>query len=225
MRLLPSVGACVALLLSTVGATAQQTARHEFPDHGFSLEIPTRWATMPTTLTAAFDSAMATREPADARTVAGFQMVASPERLAPPYVMVRVQRVAALSREDLAAAAMSPSRLIGLNSWLAYVAETYGKSYDMRDFTWNDNDAIFWMASSGAEDPYPDLANVTGAVAFEGAFVVVAYRTFPSTDLKMVRDSIRQILLSLRPLGNSPSPARGPLGPQRQERSRRPIRS
>lgn len=225
MRLLPSVGGCLALLLAAGAAAAQQTARHEFPDYGFSLEVPTRWATMPAALTAAFDSTMAAREPADVRTVAGFQMVASPNRLAPPYVMVRVQRVAPISREDLAAAAMSPSRLIGLTSWLAYLSETYGKSYDMRDFTWNDSDAIFWMASSGAEDPYPDVATVTGAVAFEGAFVVVAYRTFPSSDLKMVRDSIRQLLLSIRPLANSPAPALVPLRPQRGDATRRSSRS
>ena len=73
----------------------------------------------------------------------------------------------------------------------------------------------------GAEDPYPDVATVTGAVAFDGAFVVVAYRTFPSSDLKMVRDSIRQLLLSIRPLANAPAPALVPLRPQRRDATRR----
>lgn len=224
MRLHPLIPAALALLLAAPGlAPAQQKQRHAFAEYGFSMEVPSRWAQMPEQLLAAFDSSMARREPADIRSVAGFQMVASPHRLAPPYVVVRVQRIEPMTREELAASAMSPARLLSLRGWLEYVAEAYGRSYSMSDFTWNDRDAIFWMATSGAEDPYPEVASITGAVQFDGVFVVVAYRTFPSTDLKMVRDAIREALLSVRPLpGARPetAPARSP---RRQERPDAPA--
>jgi len=220
MRTTPFVGATTLLLLAVAAPSAAQvTQRHDFPEYGFSIDVPARWAEMPEPLVAAFDSSMARREAADVRTVAGFQMAASPHRLAPPYVVVRVQRVAPLTREELAAAAMAPARLLGLRGWLDYVAESYGRNYSLNDFTWDDSDAIFWMASSGAEDPYPDVATITAAVAFDGVFVLAAYRTFPSTDLKVVRDSLRDMLLSVRPLPGAnpdPVPARAPLRPQQR---------
>ena len=199
MRLCGSGGVLVLLLLSVASpANAQDNRSRErvsFPEQGFSIAIPAGWQEIPDSLIQA--RAATNPPPPGVRDLAGFRPIPG-DWFTPPYLMVKAQDTGPVEPAELERLALDPSRRLALLQWLNLLEKTYGVRYDPALFGWSPADRIMWVAASGPSEPFPDVISVAGAVVYPRGVVLVAYRVFPSMDLVLVRNTVRDILLSVQ---------------------------
>jgi hypothetical protein len=191
-----------AALLLGAGASvveAQEVRRVDFPEHGFSIAVPAVWQRVSDPAVEEFDRAESGASQAGVQTLAAFHPFAPPRSFTPPYVLVKLQRVGPISAAELSSMARNPFRLIAIQEWLQHIEESYGTRYPLDTFAWNDREGILWMVNSGSEEPFPEIVSVSGAIPVPGGAILVAYRAFPHTDLRVLRDTVRSILVSARP--------------------------
>jgi hypothetical protein len=198
MRSLRSLTAALLLATGASVVDAQEVRRVEFAEHGFSIAVPMLWQQVPGPEVEQFDRVDTRAAEAEVETLAAFQPFVPPRFFTPPYVLVKVQRVGSISAADLSSMARNPIRLIAVQEWLDHIAEAYGTRYPLDTFAWDDRDGILWMVNSGTEEPFPEIVSVSGAIPAPDGALLVAYRAFPHTDLRALRDTVRSILISVR---------------------------
>jgi hypothetical protein len=170
--------------------------RMTFRAHGFSANIPAGWVAIPDSVIQARTETMS--QPPGVRDIAGFRPLSAPDWFAPPYLMVKVQDTGPVAATDLERLSLDPARRVALAQWLDLLERAYGVDYDPSLFSWNRSDRIMWVVASGVSEPYPDVISIAGAVTYPEGVVLVAYRVFPSMDLREARNVVRDVLLSVQ---------------------------